>query len=312
MRYTTIILLLLFTASGAAAQSFENQTLAELQRQLDSLLNKPPATEVVLGVSYGNNPAYGGKSTDAFRPLTMKSFLAPHVAYNHKSGLFASAYGYYLLNATQKPWFEMDLNAGYDYTKNRHFISGISYTRYFYADSSDIPATPIKNELFAYFFYRKWWLEPGLSLDFGWGKLKEKVTRRAERTISGNDFNIIADVRHSFLYMDLLKRGDALLLMPVASFTAGTAHYYSNLRSTQYVSRSKFLERWRKRRGQSEEDISVSDKTGFKPRAVDLGLRASYVIGKVTLAPSYTFFKLLQGDDTNITGYFTASLSLTL
>ncbi|RPE12212.1 hypothetical protein EGT74_01250 [Chitinophaga lutea] len=296
------------------------QSLAELERQLDSLLNQPAKSEVVIGLGFGNNPAYGGKATDPFRPVTTKPFLSPNVSYNHKSGLYASVYGYYLLNATRKPWFETDLSAGYDYTKNRDFLTGVSYTHYFYADSSDIPATPIVNEAFAYFFYRKWWLEPGLSLDFGWGKTKEKTDAGAERTITGSDFNMIFDVRHSFIFMDLLKNDDALLIMPVTSLTLGTANYYSNLKSTKYVSRSTMIQQRKKKRGnngggggtQEEEIISVSDNTGFQPRAIDLGLRMSYIIGKVAISPSYTVFKLLQGGDTGITGYFTASVSVTL
>jgi hypothetical protein len=308
MRYHIIFLLFLFTARTAAGQS-----LAELERQLDSLLNRSVVSEVVAGIGFGNNPAYGGKSTDPFRPVIMKSFLSPHISYNHKSGLYASAYGYYLLNATRKPWFEMDLSAGYDYTKNRDFLTGISYTHYFFADSSDIPATPIKNEAFAYFFYRKWWLEPGLSIDLGWGKYKERPARNQERTVTGSDFNIIADLRHSFIYMDLLKADDAILIMPVASFTMGTANYYSNLKSTKYVSRSSMMKKRKRGRGNSDEEaVSVSDNTGFQPRAVDLGVRVSYIIGKVAVSPSYTLFRLLQGSDTGINGYFTASVSVTL
>lgn len=300
MQFRIIFSLLLLSALQAAGQS-----LADLERQLDSLLNKQQKSEVVVGLGFGNNPAYGGKATDPFRPVTMKPFLSPNISYNHKSGLYASVYSYYLLNATRNPWFELDLNAGYDYTKNKDFISGISYTRYFYKDSSDIPATPITNEAFAYFFYRKWWLEPGISVDFGWGKFKEQLNRRQERTITGSDFNIIADVRHSFIFLDVLRKDAAILLMPVASFTAGTAHYYSNLKSFQYVSRSKLIKR-------RNREATISDKTGFQPRAVDLGVRLSYIIGRVTVSPSYTAFKLLQGEDNNITGYFTASVSVTL
>lgn len=307
MRHHIIFLLLFFSAQQAAGQS-----LAELERQLDSLLNSENKSEVVIGLGYGNNPAYGGKTTDPFRPVTMKPFLSPSVSYNHKSGFFASVYGYYLFNASRYPWFEVDLNAGYDYTKNRDLITGISYTRYFYRDSSDVPLTPIKNELFAYFLYRKWWLEPGVSLDMGWGR-----HQRTQQTVTGSDFNVITDLRHSFIYMDLLKSNDAILIMPVLSLTSGTANYYSNLRSFQYVSRSKLVQKRNKRRKnqgrpQPELEEIVSDKTGFQLRAVDVSLRTSYILGNFTVSPSYTLFKLLQGEDNHIMGYFTASLSVTL
>lgn len=309
-----IILSILFLL---AVQQAAGQTLAELERQLDSLLNREKKSEVVIGLGYGNNPAYGGKSTDPFRPVTMKPFLSPTVSYNHKSGWFASAYGYYLFNANHNPWFEFDLSTGYDYTEHRNFLTGISYTRYFYRDSSDIPPTPIKNEVFAYFLYRKWWLEPGVSFDVGWGRDRRRQGALAQQTVTGSDFNIITDLRHTFIYMDLLKENDAILLVPVLSFTTGTANYYSNLKSFQYVSRSKLIEKrnkQKKKRGQQivEQEEIVSDNTGFQPRAIDLSLRVSYLLGKFTISPSYTLFRMLQGEDNNITGYFTASISLTL
>src|SRR5687768_17198282 len=128
-----IFLTILLSAARAAGQTAEDmQTLADLERQLDSLLNRQQQTEWVVGVGFGNNPAYGGKTTDAFRPVNMRSFLSPNFSYNHKSGLYASTYAYYLLGSTtQKRWFELDLSAGYDYTKHRNFLTGISYTKYF-------------------------------------------------------------------------------------------------------------------------------------------------------------------------------------
>ncbi len=323
-----ITLALLFSALKVAGQSAADlQSLADLERQLDSLLNRQPRNEWVIGLGFGNNPAYGGKTTDAFRPVNMKSFLSPNVSYNHKSGLYASTYAYYLLGATQRPWFELDLSAGYDYTKHRNFLTGISYTKYFYRDSTDVPPTPITNELFAYFFWRKWWLEPGISFDLGWGRYKESDGTDM-LSVNGNDFNIILDVRHPFLFMDVLKKDDAILLMPVASLTTGTAKYFSNLKSFRYVSRSGIVEKQEKKgrgrgRGRgsdtdpdtgTEEQVEtvLSDGSAFKPRAIDFGVRASYIIGRVSISPSYTVFKLFQGEDTSITGYFTASVSVTL
>lgn len=322
-----ILLAVCFTAARAAGQTAADlQNLADLERQLDSLLNRRAVNEWVIGLGFGNNPAYGGKTTDAFRPVNMKSFLSPNVSYNHKSGLYASAYAYYLLNATQRPWFEFDLTGGYDYTKDRNFLAGASYTKYFYRDSTDVPPTPITNELFAYFFWRKWWLEPGVSFDFGWGKYRE-ATNGDALSVRGNDFNVIVDVRHPFIFLDVLKKDDALLIMPVASLTTGTAKYFSNLKSFRYVSRSGIVEKQEKKRrrgrgqGQAPAPVNdveqtyetvLSDGSAFRPRAVDFGLRASYIIGKVAIAPSYTVFKLLQGEDTSITGYFTASVSVTL
>ncbi|WP_126247202.1 hypothetical protein [Chitinophaga rhizosphaerae] len=314
-----IFLVFILPVSFARAQN-----LAELERQLDSLLDSRYKSEVTLAVGFGNNPAYGGKAADAFRPINMKPFLSPSVTYTHKSGLFANAAAYYLLSGGNKPWFEFDLGGGYDYTRNRDLMTGISYTRYFYADSSDVPQTPVKNELYAYFIYRKWWLQPGLSLDFGWGSYVRDGAAGSLKE-QGNDFNVIADVRHPFLFMDVLKADDGLLIMPIAGLTTGTAKYFSSMRSFRYATRGnairKFSEKKNNGRGRGngngggpvteETETILSDGSAFKPRAVDLGLRVSYIIGKFAISPSFTLFKMLQGPDTSVSGYFTANVSVT-
>jgi len=319
-KHGCIILLYLLGCSHWAA----GQSLAELERQLDSLLQKQQKNNVLLSIGYGNNPAYGSKTTNYERPIVMKPFISPAIAYYHKSGFFGSLSSYYLLNAEKNPWFEWDFSAGYDYTKSRKFLTGISYTRYFFSDSSDVPVTPIKNELFAYFYYRDWWLQPGISLDFGWGRetgtnvsyrqigrLPIRIRNEVTSTESGRDFNMILAVRHPFVFIDVLKYDDALLITPSAGFTIGTAHYYSNMKAFQYVSRSAKIKEdiKRSKKNANGQPLESDQHTGFEPRAVDVTLNASYIIGRITLAPAYTVFKPLQGEDTSIMTYFTAKMS---
>lgn len=322
--WCVVLATLLGCSHIAAGQT--TSPLEELQRQLDSLLQKQEKNEVVVGIGYGNNPAYGAKTADFDRPIVMKNFFSPSVAYYHKSGFSGSLSSYYLFNAEKNPWFEWDFSASYDYTKNRNFLTGISYTRYFFADSSDVPVTPIKNELFAYFYYRKWWLQPGISLDFGWGRRTDRVvnywqigrrrqtvSNESESTVSGRDFNMILAVRHPFVFIDVLKFDDALLFTPSLGLTLGTAHYYSNMKGFQYVSRSSKIQddiKKSKKNDSGQPVESESDaQTGFEPRALDLTFNLSYMIGKLTLSPSFTIFKPLQGEDKSFMSYFTARAS---
>lgn len=327
MRCRLIFLLLLLCSSHAVM----SQTLADLERQLDSLLRKREKSEFIIGLGYGNNPAYGSKTTNLELPIVMKTFIAPTVGYYHKSGLYATASSYYLFDAIGKPWFEWDFTAGYDYSKNRRFLTGISYTRYIFADSSDVPATPINNELFAYFYYRDWWLQPGISVDFGWGSYTEKQSSLKE-TISGKDFNILGVLRHPFVFLDVLKHDDAILLTPSLGVIFGTANYYSNLKTFQYISRSPKMKNDKIKikgdpngnangigngngldNGNGREVQAVDDiRTGFELRAVDFTLNASYMIGQFTISPSYTVFKPFQGEDKSLMGYFTARLAFTI
>jgi hypothetical protein len=294
-----------------------SQSLAELEKQLDSLLSKREKSEFMIGVGYGNNPAYGSKvvASNEDRPIVMKTFITPTVGYYHKKGFYATASAYYLFDAIGDPWFEWDFSAGYDYTKNRNFLTGISYTRYIFSDSSDVPATPINNELFAYFYYRKWWVQPGISLDLGWGSKEEKIGP-VTRNVSGKDWNIVTAIRHPFIFMDVIKRDDAFLITPSFGLTMGTAHYYSNLKAFQYISRSPKL-KWEDKQDRPEAmgnplELSKSKKTGFEVRALDFTLNVSYVIGKFTIAPSYTVFRPFQGTDKSLMGYFTARVGFSI
>lgn len=294
--FLTFLLLCSRVASG--------QSLAELERQLDSLLQKQQKSEVVAGIGYGNNPAYGSKVANFEYPLVLKTFVAPSLSYYHKSGLYAGVSAYYLFNSVNKPWFEWDFTAGYDYTKNRNFLTGVSYTKYIFADSSDVPSTPIKNEIFAYFYYRKWWMQPGLSLDYGWGKHVSEGLHTKE-TLHGNDFNIIASVRHPFIFSGVVSRFDALMVTPSVNMTLGTANYYSNLKAFQYITRSPQMVKLRNPPG---KELNFEDHTEFEPRAVDITMSVSYFIGRINLAPSYTVFKPLTGTDQGIMSYFTARI----
>ncbi|MET3876678.1 hypothetical protein [Chitinophaga sp. OAE865] len=294
--FLTFLLLCSRVASG--------QSLAELERQLDSLLQKQQKSELVAGIGYGNNPAYGSKVVDFELPVVLKTFVAPSLSYYHKSGLYVGVSAYYLFNSINKPWFEWDFTAGYDYTKNRNFLTGISYTKYVFADSSDVPATPIKNEIFAYFYYRKWWLQPGLSLDYGWGKHVSEGLHTKE-TLRGNDFNIIAAVRHPFIFSGVVGRFDVLMVTPSVNMTLGTANYYSNLKAFQYITRSPQMIKLRPPQG---KELSLEDHTEFEPRAIDITTSVSYFIGRLNLAPSYTVFKPLTGTDQSIMSYFTARI----
>lgn len=306
MRNRWLILILLFPVVKASGQG-----LADIQRQLDSLLNGQVKSEFMVSLSYGNNPAYGGKKVDVNRPIVLKPFLSPTLSYYHKSGLFASASTYYMFNATQKPFFETDLSIGYDYTKKRDFITGVNYTRFFYADSSDMPFTPINNEVFAYFLYRKWWLEPGVILDYGWGERSYRLNRFFTRSISGADFNMMLDVRHTFIIPEIFTSEDALMIVPIVALTAGTANYYSNLKAGQYLTRTKKIKKYINRDNAAGEQETILD-TGFEPRAADVSLRISYMLNsKFSVAPSYTVFQPLTGDDKSLFGYFTASINYT-
>jgi hypothetical protein len=133
-------------------------------------------------------------------------------------------------------------------------------------------------------------------------------------TVSARDFNVILALRHPFIFIDVLKFDDALLFTPSLGFTLGTAHYYSNMKGFQYISRSAKIKddigkSKKDAQGQPIETTDDVARTGFAPRALDLSFNLSYMIGKLTLSPSFTIFKPMQGEDKSFMSYFTARAS---
>ena len=58
------------------------------------------------------------------------------------------------------------------------FSTGISFSKYISKDSLSFYTTPIQNEFFAYFSYKKWWLRPSISVSYGWGSKTEYEKRK--------------------------------------------------------------------------------------------------------------------------------------
>ncbi len=97
-KHRCILLLSLLGCSRIVA----GQSLADLERQLDSLLQKKQKNEVLVTVGYGNNPAYGSKTANFDQPIVMKTFLSPSIAYYHKSGFSGSLSAYYLFDTEKE------------------------------------------------------------------------------------------------------------------------------------------------------------------------------------------------------------------
>lgn len=310
MRWSLFVIF--FLLNNAAV----GQALKELERQLDSLLNERKKSELIIGVGYGNNPAYSEKRLRFEQSLELKPFVSPSLTYYHKSGFFASVSNYYLFNGSKQPWFEWDFSVGYDYTEHDDFLAGISYTRYLYADSANIPLTPILNEAFAYFYYRKWWLQPGVSVDMGWGRDKD-VIGPFDHRLKGYDFNVIAVLRHPFIFLDVLRKKDALLMTPSLGLTMGTAAYDSHLMRRAGIAAMEQCDKNPDANNGGAPPINIPNEftihafSAFAPRAVDVTMSVSYVVGPFTFNPSYTLYSPL-GMDQGLAGYFSARIFYTL
>ena len=98
-----------------------------------------------------------------------KLTYSPTLGYYHKSGLGITTNGYIVDDGNNMNLYQVAISPSYDFLKDKKFATGISYTRYITKDSLPFYTTPLKNDIYAYFTYRKWWIRPMLALSYGWG-----------------------------------------------------------------------------------------------------------------------------------------------
>ncbi|NJO25642.1 MAG: hypothetical protein HC867_07605 [Bacteroidia bacterium] len=184
---------------------------------LDSI--SKPHSYFLAGVSLGKGYYSSVNKSSVFLETSQKITYSPAAAYFHKSGLGITATGNVVNDGKNLNLYQVFLSPGFDYLKNRDLATGISYTKYFTKDSLPFYTTPLQNELYTYFTYRKWWIRPTVAISYGWGSRSDYMEReeyitdlrlrrtgvaRVNTTESVKDFSLITSLRHDFYWLDVL------------------------------------------------------------------------------------------------------------
>lgn len=261
---------------------------------MDSILS--PRSYFLLSVS-ANRVYYNFENKTSFEIISAKKMTySPTLGYYHKSGLGITANSYVVNDGSKNILYQSGITGTYDYLQNRALATGFSYTRFFTNDSLSFYTTPLQNELYAYFVYRKWWVRPMLAISYGWGSREDyqqreeliqdlRLRRRGftfintKETIS--DLSLLLSVRHDFYWLDVFKYKDHIRFTPQLSFTAGTQKFGFNQSSSTYATSirtgSNLL--------YNSDNVTLDDQLKFQPLSLTFYLRGEYSIGKVFLQP---------------------------
>jgi len=280
---------------------------------MDSILS--PHSYFLFSISV-NKVYYNFESKDGFDITTSKKFTwAPTIGYYHKSGLGITANGYIVDDGTASRLYQGGITPTYDYLKNRDFATGVSYTKYFTKDSLSFYTTPLQNELYSYFIYRKWWIRPMLAISYGWGSRNDyqeretliqdlRLRRRGftyintKETIS--DLSLLASVRHDFYWLDVFRYKDHIRFTPQLSFTSGTQKFGFNQSSSTYATSI--------RTGNNvlynSDDVLLDDQIKFQPLSLTLFLRTEYSLGKFFVQPQFAMDYYFPATDKHFNALF--------
>jgi len=286
---------------------------------MDSILspNSYFLASLSLGKSYYN---FETKSSSLIES-SKKLIYSPTMGYYHKSGFGVTTTGYIVNDKKNMNFYQFSVAPSFDYLHNKSLAAGISFTKFITKDSLPFYTTPLQNELYAYFTYRKTWIRPMLALSYGWGSRSDyikresviqdlRLRRRGFTYInikeSVRDFSLMASVRHDFYWLDIFNKKDHIRVSPQLAFTSGTQKFGFNQSSSTYAT----VIRTNSNVLYSSEDVYLDDQLKFQPLSLSLFLRGEYSIGRFFIQPQFVLDYYFPSVSQNLTGLFSINAGL--
>jgi hypothetical protein len=322
MRLVFLFSLLLTLASSAQKPekqndidtSFADLDYDELFNELDLLLDSltAPRSFTLFNIAAGHN-YFNYQSKSSYLLETNKQLTySPSLAHYSKTGLGISVNAVIVHDGMNLNPYQFNVTGSYDYLKNPRFLTGIALTHFFTKDSLPFYTSPLKNEIYSYFTYKKFWLKPSVALSYGWGSRNEYEQReeyitslrlatrgytRINTRESVNDFNVISSIRHDFYWMDVLGKKDYIRFTPQVVFTSGTQKFGFNQTSSTYAT----LPRTGANVLYNSDEVYLDDEVRFQPLSLSTYIKAEYSKGKFFLQPQLIFDYYIPATEKNFT-----------
>jgi len=273
---------------------------------------------LAMGTGYYN---YTSKTTALIEARRGFTYI-PTLGFFYKNGLSLTASGNIVSEENSKlNLYQIGVSPGYDYLKNKDFATGFAYTRFFTKDTLSFYTTPLQNEVYAYFTYRKWWFKPSIALSYGWGSRTDYVEReeqiqdlrlrrsgvtRINSTESVSDFSIITSVRHDFYWLGIFSYKDHVRITPQLSFVSGTQKFGFNQSANTYAT----ILRTGTNVLYNSENVNLDDQVEFQPLSLTMFLRGEYSIGKFFIQPQLVFDYYFPANKDNFSTLFSVNLGV--
>jgi hypothetical protein len=287
--------------------------LQDMESFLDSI--STPRSYFLGSLSIGKGYFNFINNTNLFLQTAEKFTYIPIVGYFHKGGLSVTGASNIVNEGDKLNLYQFSISPGFDYLKNRDLATGITVTKFFTRDSLSFYTTPLQNELYAYFTYRKWWMKPTVALSYGWGSRSDFIEREAQiqdlrlrrrglirinSKESITDFSLISSLRHDFYWLNVFSYKDHFRLTPQLSFISGTQKFGFNQSANTYA---KVI-----RTGANvlynSENIYLDDQLKFQPLSLTLFLRGEYSIGKLYIQPQLIMDYYFPATNKNFSTFF--------
>ncbi len=314
-------LLSLFISLNVSAQqpaAEKEQALKDSAAIMQDLLNLLDSTDepssyglVTFGIgnrlfSLHNNQLNAQQSTSATLVYN------PSIGYFHKSG-FSLSGGAYLLNDAEKGFgiTQYSLTPAFDLQGSDKFNFGVSYTRYFVKDEFSVYSSPVQNDFYTSFSYKKPWIEPGIALGYSTGEYKQSIIKDTainnihrviydSATFSIKSFSAMLSAGHRFDWQNVFKKADGFELSPSLLLNFG-----SSTTNIAHKTNAPNLLKLLTKKGKLRRQIS----NNFQAESLGLNIDCSYTVGKLSINPQMYFdYYLPSSTEQKFTQVFTLSV----
>lgn len=310
-----------------------DELLNELGLFLDSIL--APRSYFLANLSVNSGYFNFTDRSNTRIHIERKTIWSPALGYYHKGGLGISVTGNIINDGNQSNLYQYAVSPSYDFLKDRKLVTGVAYTRYFTKDRLNFYTSPLQNEVYGYFLWRKSWLQPGITANYGWGSRSDYQQRKIiyadlvadnlpDRPRPGNlidwdtatiiekntesivDFTVTGSLRHDFYWLNLFSDKDYIKFTPLLSLLAGTQRFGYN----QTTVTSGGGRRINFAYNSGTKNISLEDK--FKLLSLSLYLRAEYTVGKFFFQPQIVADYYLPATRDNLSTMFSVNVGFML
>jgi hypothetical protein len=296
-----------------------DELFQDFEAFMDSILSPKSyfMPSLSIGRGYFNFTSKGNDLLETTPKLT----YSPMLTWYHKSGFGLNATGYMVDDETNMNLYQFSFSPSFDYLKNHDLATGISYTRYFSKDSLPFYTSPLRNEVYGYFTFRKWWFKPMVAASYGWGsrsdyderedlinslRLRPRGYTYINTTESIADFSLTTSVRHDFYWLDVLTYNDHIRFTPQINFTSGTQKFGFNQTSNTYGTTLRNATNVL----YSTENVYLDDQLEFQPLSLTLYLRGEYSIGKFFVQPQFMLDYYFPATSNNLSSLFSVNIGL--
>jgi hypothetical protein len=297
--------------------SFADMDYEDLFNELDALLDSltAPRNFTLFNIGVGNNFFNYQSKSSYLLESARKMTYSPSLSYFSKNGLGISGSAVIVNDGMHINPYQFNVTGSYDYIKNNRFITGVALTHFFTKSHLPFYTSPLKNEGYAYFTYKKLWFKPSVALSYGWGSRSAYEEQEGYITSlrlglngfttvntreSVNDFNVVTSVRHDFYWLNVLGTGDYVRLTPQVVFTSGTQKFGFNQTSSTYATiprtGANFL--------YSSDHVFLDDQLYFQPLSLSAYIKTEYSKGRFFLQPQLVFDYYFPAAEKNFTTAF--------